>query len=392
MKDEDINQIDDNRNGPGINQTSAVPKPEPPFASNSLQLSPRELLLTAIIVSLVLYLAPVLWQRAEKFQPGPDYRIPLALSSDYWLYQRCARIASSQYQTLIIGDSVVWGHYVSKDNTLSAHLNKLTAPNSFANLGLDGTHPAALDGLIRYHAPDIKAKNLILHLNPLWMSSAKHDLQTDKEHSFNHPALVPQFTPKIPCYKAPYAARFSAVVNRRAAIFKWTSHLNIAYVQTHDPLATDIPAWTLNHPYKNPLAPITFTLPKSDNYDHSTKRPGAPAKTPVNWVDLETSLQWRFFKRSLKLLQQRNNKVFVLIGPFNDHILDAQSLDKYKKMKTQIQTWLRKNNIPHFAPPALPPEQYRDASHPSTKGYANLAAQLIKNDSFNSKILNPTAN
>jgi len=105
------------------------------------------------------------------FEPSPDYRVPYGLSSDYWLYERYCRSACSNYDTLVVGDSVVWGHFVPADNTLSHHLNNLAGRPRFANLGADGTHPAALEGLLRYYATDISNKNVILHLNPLWMTS-----------------------------------------------------------------------------------------------------------------------------------------------------------------------------------------------------------------------------
>ncbi len=77
------------------------------------------------------------------------------------------------------------------------------------------------------------------------------------------------------------------------------------------------------------------------------------------------------------MLSRRNNKVFILLGPFNEHLLTPQSIEKYRKMQTEIAAWLRHNNIPHFIPPALPPEFYTDASHPLSVGYAELARQLI---------------
>ncbi len=55
---------------------------------------------------------------------------------------------------------------------------------------MDGFHPAALGGLLRYYGRDISGKNVIIQFNPLWMTSAKHDLQIQKEFHFNHPKLV----------------------------------------------------------------------------------------------------------------------------------------------------------------------------------------------------------
>jgi len=358
---------------------------EVPFGSNCARLSLADWLIVAIILSAVVYFAPMLWERAEKFVPSSDYRIPYGLSSDYWLYERYCRFACSRYETLIIGDSVVWGHFVPMDNTLSHHLNDLAGTEQFANLGADGTHPAALEGLLRYYGRDISNKNVILHLNPLWMTSPKHDLQTEKEHRFNHPKLVSQFTPKIPCYKASFPTRISNIVDRCVPFFNFSSHLNITCFQS-----MDVPAWTIEHPYENPLGSITFRLPTSDDYERpkDAARPGrGPGQTSLQWVELETSLQWLFFRRSVNFLRQRNNRVFVLVGPFNEHMLDGDILDTYRNLKIQIEVWLQRNNLPYYMPEVLPAHLYVDTSHPLGEGYAAIAKQLFENAAFRSNIL-----
>ncbi len=358
-----------------------------PFGSNCLRLTLGEWLFVVVVVAVISSLAPVLWQRAEKLEPGPDYRVPYDLSNDYYLYRRYSKLAVGRYETLVVGDSVVWGHYVSMDNTLSHYLNELArrgelaGRDAFANLGADGIHPAALDGLLRYYGRDIKNKNVILHLNPLWMSSPKQDLQTEKEHHFNHPELVSQFAPGIPCYKASYSDRISIAVKREMPFLDWVSHLNIAYFQS-----MDVPSWTLEHPYDCPLEAVTFKLPSSDNYERAAG-PAMPAGNNVlDWVSLKTSLQWRFFRRSVELLRQRNNKVFVLVGPFNEHILAPESIEAYRKMQIEIEAWLRQNNVPYYMPAVLPAEFYCDASHPTSRGYAELAKQLFENGSFQSAV------
>ena len=356
-----------------------------PFSSNCVRLSPSEWLIVTIIFSAVFYLAPILWERVEKFEPAPDYRLPYDLSSDYWLYERYCRWACSKYDTLVVGDSVVWGHFVPVDNTLSHHLNSLAGRPRFANLGADGTHPAALEGLLRYYAADISNKNVILHLNPLWMTSPRHDLQIEKEYRFNHPKLVPQFAPKIPCYKASFTKRISNVVNRRVPFINFRSHLNITCFQS-----MDVPAWTIEHPYKNPINAVNFRLPASDDYERpeDAPRPGrGPGQTSLQWVELQTSLQWLFFKRTIKLLTHRNNRVFVLVGPFNENTLDARSLDIYRKIQAEIETWFRRNNIPYYIPEVLPAHVYVDPSHPLGEGYAEIAKRLFENAAFRSNIL-----
>src|SRR4030042_5343525 len=109
---------------------------ELPFASNCVRLSLADWLIVAIILSAIIYLVSMLWERVEKFTPSSDYRIPYDLSIDYWLYERYCRWACLRYETLVLGDSVIWGHFVSEHNTLSHYLNEIAGRNKFANMGV----------------------------------------------------------------------------------------------------------------------------------------------------------------------------------------------------------------------------------------------------------------
>ncbi|MHC4228802.1 MAG: hypothetical protein ACYSWW_11435 [Planctomycetota bacterium] len=356
-----------------------------PFGSNGIRLSGWECVLVAVICSALFYFGPALWGQLGELKSESDYRLGYKLSSDYWLYDRLCRQACSRHETVVVGDSVIWGHYVPRAGTLSHYLNENAGRDQFANLGVDGFHPAALGGLLRYYGRGISGKKVILHLNPLWMTSRKHDLQIEKEFRFNHPKLVPQFTARIPCYKASFSKRFSAVLERNTPFLGWTSHLKMAYFEN-----MDLPTWTMEHPYHNPLAAITLELPVSENdnpqeYVHWNKR--GITKQDFQWVEPETSLQWSFFRQTIELLEARKNTVFVLVGPFNEHIFKGQSADVYRKMQNEIADWLRQNNVAFFMPEALPSELYRDASHPLAEGYAMLAKQLFENESFRSSIL-----
>jgi len=354
-------------------------KPEP-YSSNAIRLSGREWLIVAAFALVIWYALPPLWERAEKLASEPDYRMPYELSGDYWLFSRYSRAAAQTYDTLLVGDSVVWGQYVTRPQTLSHYLNELAGAERVANLGLDGTHPIALAGLLEHYARGIADKKVILHCNPLWMSSTKHDLQADDDIRINHPRLLPQFTPRIPSYKESVTARLGIIVERNTPFNGWTNHLQQAYFRDKNaPL--DIPAWTVENPYENPLKPVTLVLPPSGNelrHEAISWTERGVRKADFPWLEPETSLQWRAFQRAVALLQQRGNTVFVLVGPFNEHMLTDRSREGYARLKRGIEDWLRAKNVAYVAPQALPSELYADASHPLSEGYRLLAKQVFE--------------
>jgi hypothetical protein len=91
----------------------------------------------------------------------------------------------------------------------------------------------------------------------------------------------------------------------------------------------------------------------------------------------------------VELLRQRGNRVFVLVGPFNEHLLTPDSRERYQKVKAVIAAWLEEKQVPHAVPSPLPSEQYGDASHPLAGGYKQLARQLAKESFFRSAALSP---
>ena len=320
------------------------------------------------------WLAPAGWMRVEKFAPGPDYRLPYGQGSDYWAFERWCAAAAGKCDTVVIGDSFVWGQYVAGDQTLSHWLNALVGSERYANLGLDGLHPAALAGLLEYHGRAIRGKNVILHLNPLWMSSAKHDLTEEEESRFNHPELVPQFFPRIPVYREKVSRRIGIAIERNLPFIGWTRHLQAVYFD-----GMDIPAWTLDHPWRfTPVAvgPIAGETAPGRSPVSWTAR--GLEKQDLPWVGLDASLQWRFFRRSVGILKSRGNRVIVLVGPFNEHMLEGASRRTYGGIKSGMERWLRETGTDYCAPPALPSGLYADASHPLAPGYAAIARQLFR--------------
>jgi hypothetical protein len=348
--------------------------------SNGIRLSGGQWLGVGIATALLIISLPLLWNWAERLPFEPDQRMPHDLGNDYWLYERYARLAADHYDTLLLGDSVVWGEYVTAQETLSHYLNELVGQERCANLGLDGAHPLALAGLVEYYAGCISDKKVLLQCNPLWMSSPRADLQDDKVTEFNHPRLVPQFMPRIPSYKENLSNRIGIVVEQHLPWSRWTTHLQQAYYGR-----SDIPSWTLERPYDNPLKPLGRDLPASDNGRRHLPEPwykNGISKQDYPWVDLQQSLQWHAFQRVVQILQERGNRVFVLVGPFNEHLLSPASLQRYQEVKSTIAAWLVTHQIAHTAPPPLPSELYGDASHPLAQGYAALARQLLEGSFF----------
>ena len=364
-----------------------------PFGANDVRLSPRAWLVALSIIIGLLWLMPVLWQRIEPFQPGADYRIPYRLGNDYWMFDRYLRAIGPEEKTLLVGDSVIWGHYVDTGGTLTHYLNEAADDGGddggddddgdrFVNLGVDGIHPIAMDGLVRYYGREISGRNVILHCNLLWTADKRRDLAVEKEFAFNHPRLVPQFTPRIPCYRESLNEKLAIVVERQLPFSAWSKHMRMAYFDN-----LDVPRWTIDHAGENPAAAVTLKLPSPD--EPPSPPPVAQpwtarriAKSNFPWVELETSLQWEAFRRTVETLQSRGNRLFVLVGPLNEHMLTDASLKTYGRRKAQVAAWLLESGIAHYVAPALPSELCADASHPLAEGYALLAKGLLKDDSF----------
>ena len=350
------------------------------YGSNAIRLTLREWLICGLLICGATAAVPPLWRQVERFSTSPDYRVPYALSDDYWTYREMVHESIKKEQILLIGDSVVWGEYVTPSATLSQALNQHAARTRFANGGLNGSHPMALAGLVRHHTRQLRNTHVILHCNLLWMSSAERDLQTDRESTFNHPSLVPQFWPRIPCYKAPIERRMGICIDRSSGLRLWVRHLRI-----RDFESLDVPSWSLEHPYANPLSQVQFGQVQPLDQPHSapvswTERGIGIQDMP--WIDLDTSLQWQAFQQTVEVLQSRNNQIYVIVGPFNEHMLSEESLNRYQTMKQAAESWLSEQGIPYQLSTVLPSEEYGDASHPLDAGYVQLAKQIYEDAAF----------
>src|SRR5713226_1864183 len=120
------------------NQVAGTHKADPTDVSNAVWLTGWQWIGVGLFTLAMVVFTPSLWKQVEKFDLEPDYRIPHDLSNDYWFYDRCAQLSAARYDTLLIGDSVIWGEYVTRQQTLSHYLNERAGEERFANLGLDG--------------------------------------------------------------------------------------------------------------------------------------------------------------------------------------------------------------------------------------------------------------
>ncbi|MCH8829643.1 MAG: hypothetical protein IID45_08705 [Planctomycetes bacterium] len=354
------------------------------FAANEIRLDLREWLVTAAIVIGVLTAIPPVWSRCEEFHAGDDYRVPVKLSSDVWVYARLVHQVNEENGILVIGDSVIWGEYVRPDQTLVHELNRQVPDRRFVNGGLSGGHPLALEGLVRDAAGEIQNAKVVLHLNLLWLSSPQRDLSDDsgKEISFNHPQLIPQFRPRIPAYQATVSDRLSVVADRSLPVRGWVQHLRTAWFG-----GLDIPTWTTEHPYENPFSAVSWQLPQPRNSSPQGDKPVAwntRGIQPVefDWVPLDDSLQWQAFLRTVARLKHRGNRIFVVVGPLNLHMLTKKNAVRFRRLKAKALQRLQADGIAHFAPPLLPSDKYADASHPLAAGYSRLAEQISDSPAF----------
>ena len=352
------------------------------YGATAMRLSLLQWMIVIVSVLLVSFAIPVVWQRMEPLHTSTDYRVPYGLSEDYWLYRRFIQAAAGNDNIILIGDSVIWGEYVSPEETLSEHLNRLNGKPLFTNGGANGTHPLALHGLVRNFAGEMVEARVILHLNLLWISSPERDLSVEKEQAFNHPRLVPQFTPWIPCYKAPLNERLGIVLDRNISVRNWVHHLRVAYFN-----AQSISAWTIEHPWENPFNQITLNLPEPIGRPHSPPirwaERGMAVAQGLTWMKLEDSLQWKAFQRTVYQFQS-DDRLFVIVNPFNEHFLTEESRERYQNLRREAEDWLRDQKVPYVAPPVLPAEEYADASHPLRAGYARLAHHVYNQESFQS--------
>jgi hypothetical protein len=370
---------------------------EEPFGATEMRLNARQWLATLGILLAVNFAAPVIWKKAERFDTDPNYRVPYDLSRDYWLYARWIKRVAVPGNVIVLGDSVVWGEYVRPEETWSSFLNQESDQGlQFINGGVNGLFPLALEGMVRHYGKMPTKQKVLLHCNLLWLTSPEADLSATKEVHFNHSRLVPQFSPRISCYRADTNERISAGIENRSAFLGWINHLQVAYFEQKS-----IPNWTLaddggdppqyRNARRNPLGNLTMTVPAAPA-DDPLRGPASPRHKPwstvgvgttrFDWVSLDSSLQWAAFQRLVRLLRERHNDLFVVVGPFNESMLAPENRAPYQTIRNGVDAWLAREDIRHVTPESLPSLLYADASHPLTAGYELLAKRVLADPAF----------
>ena len=347
--------------------------------SNSITLGPWEWLVAATIVLAVVVVVPRMGG-GEFISDDADYRIPYTLSEDYWLYDARRRTAGVGWGTPVVGDSVIWGHYVPPEATLSHYLSG--GDGTFLNCGVDGIYPLAMAVLVRYYGSDltrIEGDPVILHCDPLWLAGEVEHLHDEtKDFRLNHERLIPQLWPRVATYKESLSDRIDVAVERWLPFRDGSRHLQLTAYG-----GLDLPSWAVEHPYK--LPPLLPTGPAAEygaELDTRTWRQRGMTPQDLPFIGLDESLHWRGFIEAVGVFRGRGARVFVVIGPLNEHMLTDAGRATYAALRKAMADRLEALGVPCFVPPVLPSDEYADLSHPLAAGYARWAEMLWADEAF----------
>ena len=142
---------------------------------------------------------------------------------------------------------------------------------------------------------------------------------------------------------------------------------------------SDLSRWTLNHPYRNPFVSVTLSPPETHGTPQQDAQPwfvDGRRDQSLPWVTLESSLQWAAFQRLVTGLRAQGNRVFIIVGPLNEHMLEPGTREGYDAVLDGVQEWFGTNGFDHLLFPLLPTELYADLSHPLEQGYRLLAEEV----------------
>jgi hypothetical protein len=334
----------------------------------------KYILISILVLAGITAVIPFIFPLTDTASFTGNYRIPYSMGEDYFLYSRYSG-SIADYRIPVIGDSVIWGHYTDSENTLPAHLNRLNAKPLFVNMGLDGIHPAAMNGLIEIYSSGLKNKKVIAGVNLLWMSSARHDLSGPVNSEINHKILLPQLSQEIPSYKPSFEEKISASITRSIPFFAWIDHLRLSKFA-----GKSFYIWTMDNPDKSI---IEYFSNKGDEFKAPEGiHPDKMQEQEIEWITTEKSLQWKFMIDTLISLKKNGNEVAAVITPFNTYMMTAGSRKKYFSILAEMEWILRENGITPIIPLIPEKKYFADSSHPNAEGYKLIAEDMMKNREF----------
>ncbi|MHB9029458.1 MAG: hypothetical protein ACYC9O_11880 [Candidatus Latescibacterota bacterium] len=359
---------------------------EPISNSNAFLLTGKEWLITIGVFLVLTFGVYTSWYHLERIPVEPDFRSTCwdARMSDYYNYSQWARYAREHYKILLIGDSVIWGQEVDNNQTISHYLNEQLGEEKVANLGIDGLTCAALDGIVTHYGRNLHDTNMIVEINPLWMSSPTRDLRG--EWKFHHPRLVPQFNKRITYYKDTNE-RLGYAIEHILRIPPFVRHLMVNYFDNKS-----VANWLLEFPYRNPLTAINFQgapmmkekQGRGTSWESRIKNKEKWKPVDDPFLEPDESLQFQHFLAALEKLQKRNVNVFVLLGPFNTWNLTPEAKERFFAMMDKVGKKLDDRGIPWFdsTRDLIPSEEYGDNCHALAGGHSVLAAAMAQDAKF----------
>jgi hypothetical protein len=353
-----------------------------PDKSVELRLRCRDWGWVAAILLLVAWTLPRAWKWVEGFQAEGDWRVPSDLTEDYWLVNRWADEVAERSNVLVVGDSVVWGEFASPDETMSKYLTEWSPNIRFSNGGLKGLCPLAMPALLEDVISSDRQKGVVLHFNPIWMTSPQRDLREEQPTQVNHQMLLPQLWPNLPAYQPDWNTRIGNLVGRKFRLTQWSNHLRL-----DDFKGLDFQSWTLEHPAELPFQAIDLAPPEPRNGPASFYRASArpPRKSTYDWVGLGDEAQGSFqlagFKRAVQSLRSQGCPVFCLIGQLNPEMQTEASLEEEREIQEGLAEWLDQQQV-LFARLPVQAEWMADSSHPLPEGYRAQAESLWRASEF----------
>ena len=333
-----------------------------------------------IIISFLILLLcgaaiPYLFPLIDNASFTGNYRIPYSMGEDYCLYYRYSKHVEEGNTIPIIGDSVIWGHYTGRDNTISAYLNKMNKKTTFSNMGLDGIHPAAMNGLISHYSSKFSNRKIIAGVNLLWMSSQRHDLSGPANNEINHKILLPQLYTEIPSYKPSFEEKLSSLITRSVPLYSWIDHIRLTKFA-----GKSLYIWSIENPHTS--ISEYFTKKEDEFKAPEGLNPDKMQEQNIEWISAGNSLQWKFIVETLISLKEDGNEVAALITPFNTGMMTEESRKKYFAILAEMEWILRENGITPIIPLILEKKYFADSSHPTAEGYKLIAEDIMKNREF----------